>query len=391
MPDFEDDECGTNLLIVAPDFGGRTPEQAMRFVAESVTWHLWPKLISRGRKKPMAIDISWNGESVAVPDPSERPPLHGFAQAFKTLLAGESDDETPLGTRIDKINCQRPKTCVGDLVTVPLVQRDRVAVDDGHSDEVDSPNPAAMIGDVCHHVALLRSPELVVEYLEGPVPPEGGTEWAGVFRCAPEHDGRFATAEPPTHDSWSPELLPKGPDRTVVNVGLREIRRALEKRWSPRPSEAEQPAASTAVIADELAHLVRTTEALGKGRATARSSPGTRSAGAKVEVVSAGPIRFGSGHATKADILVRHRSGSAGTRLHITCGVALDGSASDPDLDPELTLVSATWSGTTVALSGREATVDLEEASPTNVEVIVSRSASISVLFDLQVDPIELP
>ena len=31
----------------------------------------------------MDIHVGWNGEPVTIPKPEDRPPLHGFAQAFK--------------------------------------------------------------------------------------------------------------------------------------------------------------------------------------------------------------------------------------------------------------------------------------------------------------------
>jgi hypothetical protein len=228
MPPFEEDDYGTNILVVDPDLGGRTPEQMMRFIAESVTWHLWPKMMDRGQGPPMEISVAWNGHPIAVPAPRDRPPLHGFVQAFQALL-----DDIPQGRRADGvertvIRCLRPQADVGDLVTIPLVARARVEVDDGHepSEPEGPPSPAAISG-VCHHVALMRTPELVVTYMPGPTPSDTGTEWAGVFRSRAEMDAHFAAAEPPSHDSWRPELIPKGRAKTLVKVGLSRIREVL--------------------------------------------------------------------------------------------------------------------------------------------------------------------
>lgn len=390
MPPFDEGEMGTNLLVLAPDLGGRTPEQAMRFIAESVTWHLWPKMMRRGRRRPMEITVGWNGEAVEIPDPAERPPLHGFAQAFRAMLDGLDGQEQPAGTRHDTIRCQRPNTEVGDLVTVPLVQRRRADVDDGHDPEQpDSPEAAAILTGPCHHVALFRAPELVVDYLEGPPPPEGGTEWAGVFRCRPDHDARFAAAEPPTHDSWRPELLPKGPDRTIVNVGLREIRKALQDRWAPAPGAEDGPVASTARVADDLSHLVRTTEGLGKGR-----PPGPGGAGggsprrARVDILRAGPVLHGTEVATAVRVKVSPQPGSRSTLLHVACGAALDGVASDLNLDPALTLVSADVGDRTTTLAGMAAVVEVPGGDTCEVEIVAARSPDTTVLFDIQPEPV---
>ncbi|HMJ77120.1 MAG TPA: hypothetical protein VK507_14175 [Iamia sp.] len=386
MPTFEGEELGTNILVVAPDLGGRTPEQAMRFIAESVTWHLWPKMMSRDGEVPMKIYVGWNGEELTIPEPANRPPLHGFAQAFRAMLDGHGNTDEPAGTRHDLIGSRRPKTVAGDLVTVPLVQRPRVEVDDGHDPtDADSPVAAAMIDGPCHHVALFRSPELVVEYLEGPPPPEGGTEWAGVFRCRPEHDAAFALSEPPTHDSWSPELLPKGRDRTVVNVGLREIRKALQNRWTPSPGAEQAAVSSTARIADGLAHLVRTTEGMGRGRP--ERSGGGGGGGARqprVAILSSGPAVVGTGLATRVSLEVTPQAGSNGTRLHVTCGAALDGSAIDADLDPDLVLLSADVDGRSRFLSGRVAEIEVPGTRRAVVEIIAARGPDTTVLFDIQ-------
>lgn len=388
MPEFARGETGTNILIVAPDLGGRHPEQAMNFIAESVTWHLWPKLMpGRERTVPMTIDISWNGDSIAIPRPEDRPPLHGFAQAFRAVLDGELVKDVP-GLKVEQINSQRPRAHVGTLATVPLIHRQRVFVDDGHDPEdPDSPRPAAAIVDACHHVALLRTPELVVDYLEGPPPPEGGTEWAGVFRAEDRQDKHFAQSEPPTHDSWNPELLPKGPGRTIVNVGLREIRLALENRWAARKKASHADVASTALIADELAHLVGSVDGRGQGRRRKEpliSGPGV--ARPKVDFIYSGPIELEGELATLARVRVTPAPASEATHLHIGVAAALDGSSGDSDLDPSLTLVGATVDGVPTELRGHSQTLTVHDRSAVDVELIVRRGPDTTVLFDLEAE-----
>ena len=389
MPTFEDGELGTNLLIVNPNLGGRTLEQAMTFIAESVTWHLWPKRMELNGNLAMDIAVSCNGESVKIPEPEDRPPLHGFAQAFRVLHEDLTNDQLPPGAKQFEIRAARPKTHIGSLVTVPLVQRDRVPVDDGHDPESpESPEPAAMITGAAHHVALLRTPELVVDYLEGPAPIDSGLEWAGVFQCADEHDHRFALAEPPTHDSWQPELLPKGQDKTIVNVALREIRNALETQWAAPQGNEYPQVTSTAQVADSLAHLVRSTDGRGPGRKPGRKgTPSTP--GARIQIGRAHPLLHEDRPATLVEATVSPRKSSAGTRVHISVGVALDGTASDDSLDPSLQLVSASWNGDSVDLAGTTGTIDLTGSGEQNVEILVTRGQHTSVLFDLNAEPLD--
>jgi hypothetical protein len=386
MPEFESDELGTNILVVAPDMGGRSAQQAMTFIAESVTWHLWPKLMTGRGHRSMDISVSLDGGTIPIPRPEDRPPLHGFAQAFQAILDGGSGSRSPAGLRIEQLHCQRPRTVVGDLVTVPLIHRERVVPDDGSDPEdPDSPAPAAAVRGVCHHVALLRTPELVIEYLEGPAPPEGGTEWAGVFRARDEHDSYFATAEPPTHDTWNPSLLPKSQGRTIVNVGIREIKAALERRWLQRRRPTYEDATSTALIADELAHIVRSIDAKGPGRRRRESTqrpPST--ANPKIDIVSSGPIQLDGYLGTVAKVRVTPAPGSTGTRLHVKVASALDGSVADDQLDPLLALVEARFVDGALKFTGTSHEIDLEQAEQVELDLVVRRGPETTVLFDLQ-------
>ncbi len=387
MPVFEGQDTGTNILVVAPDLGGRSAEQAMRFVAESVTWHLWPKLTPRRGKQPMDIYVTWNGDPVSIPQPQDRPPLHGFAQAYQALLDKDVPDST-LGLRLDEIRCGRPRADIGALATVPLIHRDRASVDDGSDPEDDeAPRPAAAITGVCHHVALLRTPELVVDYLEGPPPPEGGTEWAGVFRANDEHDEHFAASEPPTHDSWNPELLPKSPGRTIVTVGLREIKAALENRWAPRKAPRHADVASTALVADELAHLVGVIDGRGKGRrrkVILPPKPGL--ARPKIDFTFSTPIELADGLGTLARLQVSPAPVSKGTSLRFSVAAALDGSAADTKLDPELSFVEVRIAGETVVVDGISGHLTLDNAGPFEVELVARRGPETTVLFDLEAE-----
>lgn len=390
MPEFENGEFGTNILVLDPDLGHRTPQQAMTYLAEAVTWNLWPKLMEHGRRRAMMeVNVSWEGEDVPVPDPTDRPPLHGFAQAFRALLDKEAVGRRPDGLERTTIMCQRPLVEVGDLVTVPLVARPRADVDDGHDpSNSESPGPAAAVTGVCHHVALMRTPELIVDYLPGPSPVDGGTEWAAVFRSRDEVDKHFAAAEPPTHDSWQPDLLPRSQGKTIVKVGLERIRATLDTRWgTPADAKAESVAGSTAVVADDLAHLVRGFAGTGSGRIprTETGSPQAPSS-ARVEFVRTGVELIQGLPSTVADLLVHHKRATAGTRLHIIAGVALDGSASDATLDPDLALVSVHVDGARIPVSGHRTVIDVPHAG-SKVRVYVARSEDTSVSLDVRAEP----
>jgi hypothetical protein len=384
MPAIGKHETGTNVMIVAPDFGGRTYSQAMSFIVESILWHLWPKLIERAGVAPMRISIDWNGTEIPLPPLETRPPLHAFAQAFRALLRDiDLESAEAVGLRKETVNCKRPKVLTGDLVSVAAVQRARVPVDDGHrEDDVDSPRPAASIVGPSHHIALMRAPELVVTYLTGPVPPEGGIEWAAVFRCRPELDAQFALAEPPTHDSWNPDLLPRGQDRTIVNVTLREIWEAMERRWQPAEPSGSGDPMSVARIADDLAHLVHSQPASGPGRVRGGGTPAPPRRKAGVDVKSAKPVCAEGSPATRVVMQVTPTSGSERTVVRISVAAALDGVRGSTEVDPDLQVAAITGEAVTSILDGTAAEVTVSGSKRAEFEILIRRGPDTTVLID---------
>jgi hypothetical protein len=62
--------------------------------------------------------------------------------------------------------------------------------------------------------------------------PDDRIWYTGVFRVLPERDQTFASAEPPTHDAWSPDDLDDR-DRSIVRTTLRKIDEQLNRQASP--------------------------------------------------------------------------------------------------------------------------------------------------------------
>lgn len=390
MPEFTDDEFGTNILILAPDFGGRTPRQGMTFIAESVLWHLWPKMISFEDSSAMTFTISWDEDAIPIPTPEDRPPLHAFVRAFRELRPNQPSEQQPAGLRRHLVARERPRTIVGDLVTVPFVAQQRARVDDGHDlEDPDSPGSASPFTDrACHHVVLLRTPELVVEYHEGPPSPEGGMEWAGVFRVRDEHDSVFAQAEPATHDSWQPEQLKDRTERSIVSKSLRDIRNIVAGSWGTAKTAPPTASSSTAIVADALAHLLGPVGGQGKGQPEppVPTSGAARTRVAKVELLSSGPQLSDGSPATFVRLRVTPRPSATSTRISVEIGVALDGSTSDPSLDEQLRLVSSTIDNHSLPLEGRRAFVTIPGNSPREVLLLATRSSYSSILWNVHVE-----
>ncbi|CAM5708693.1 hypothetical protein STENM327S_03496 [Streptomyces tendae] len=48
LKSFGADETGTSLIVVDPNLDELTPTDAVDYLAETITWHLWPKMIAVG-------------------------------------------------------------------------------------------------------------------------------------------------------------------------------------------------------------------------------------------------------------------------------------------------------------------------------------------------------
>lgn len=268
FPSFADDETGTSIMVIDPNLGDRDPDEAMRFLADAITWNLWPKMVRLNNRLPMRFSVSWNGEPVPIPDPEEFPPLHGFVQALKGVRTHEEPFRRDDGLEVFDIRGQRPNRRLGRLslytfVTKPRPLRER---GDREDDEETEATSAAPFTGNAHHVALMRTPELVVTYLPGPELPDTTVEWGGVFVCDRDLDSAFAASEPPAHDDWQPSLVVEKSDRRAVNVALREIRETVKSRVALAEGPARPGTASVARIADALAGLVVGIAGTGPGR-----------------------------------------------------------------------------------------------------------------------------
>jgi hypothetical protein len=201
---FGETETGTTIVVVDPILDGREPDDAADFMAETIAWHLWPKMLGSSEDAaPMRFSVTCEGTHHRVPDPRKTWPLSLFVAAYEAL-----DGEA--GATLE---CFRPKKVLGKL---GLVKRT--------APPAEPTEVTRLVGveQAVHHVCLMRQPELVVTYRPGPKPPSEFQHYAGVFRAASELDQAFSDAEPPTHDDWNPQSLDY-PYSTYVNTAFRRI------------------------------------------------------------------------------------------------------------------------------------------------------------------------
>jgi hypothetical protein len=384
FPEFADDETGTTLMILDPDLGERTEQQAATFLAESILWNLWPKMLERDGMRPMRVTMTWGGDYVPISDPADRPPLDGFARAYRAILDGvSSDSPESIGLQLEVVGLRAPRLETGDLAYAAMRVRDRPQVDDGHDpDDDESPPPAAPIVGSCHHVAFLRTPELVVTYEEHARPASGSIEWAGVFRCRPDVDSFFAESEPPTHDQWDHGRLPaRSTPKRVVKVTKEKIRDLLDRRWAPEDAGDKLRPSSVARVANDLGDLVFSQRGLGPGQQRS-SRAGSRPQAGSVKIAAASVILLDGEPATRFVLTVTPAPNARSSRLAITAGVSLDGrEQTKAELDPDLSLREMRGELTVVERNRTSALIDVESDGPGEVELDVRRGPDTSVLL----------
>lgn len=215
-------DLGTTVLIIAPSITIETSDgtdATMDFIAEAVAWNFWPRMIDTpgGAQHTMKFSIADNGKKVRIPSPRTHPQLRGFVEAMDRLRQepeAKVADEFIIDSEVRSL---RPARKLGRLV----IKKDPVAP----ADLPDRPVPlgAQRTKASVHHVALMRAPELVVTYLEGPVPLAGRIGYSGVFKSALDIDEAFKAAEPPTHDDWVARSVHDRQARSFVNIAFERI------------------------------------------------------------------------------------------------------------------------------------------------------------------------
>lgn len=208
---FEPAESGTTLVVIDPDLEDfEDQEAAAAHLAETIAWQLWPIMLPERGANRLLPDVVASGRSFPVPDPSRLYPLRMFVAAYRRM---KSEGATVLESRNPRQRLGR--FALERSVVVPMAPG---------AGSLAS-NFAGVEGDP-HHVCLMRSPELVVRYHEGPTTASVNSVYAGVFRADDALDEVFAAAEPPTHDHWVYEQL-SGHERTFVSVTFRRLREQL--------------------------------------------------------------------------------------------------------------------------------------------------------------------
>lgn len=314
-------DTGTSILVLAPRLSGERLSDALGEVQETLLWYFWPKLIDSGAGRKMHFELETDGTVVPLPSPEEFPPLDLFVEAYRSLKA-----DGP-GTQL--ITSERPSRLLGRLNIRRGFRNPRKYL---------VPRPDSIIPQTSAHIAVMRPVELVLRYIQGTALPSDNHEWAGLFICDddPIVEQAFADAEPAAHDDWIPDMLPKGPAKTFVNVALKRLKdAAVSYAFPPGPrvsGAGDQP--SLARAADRLGEILPTSPGTASGCARNRSSKSARRP-YSVEEPSFVKLREGEkGPEAVFETRVTNISERA-VRIRAVPGLVLDGEISDVSIGPD--------------------------------------------------------
>ncbi|UDL05225.1 hypothetical protein [Marinobacter sp. CA1] len=207
------EERGTSIMILDPlfmRFEDTDPRVTAGLIAETLLWFFWPRLLETQHSPPsLNLAVEFEGEEVSVPRPQDYPPLNLFARAMRKIKDNEEDSQQVYSPRYNQV--------LGDLAIHKGPRAERTPI---------VPENKSIIPKQCAHIAVMRPVELVVRYFEGDPFSNANAEWAGVFVAGndEEVEEAFASAEPPSHDDWLPNMLPKGKHQSYVNIALRRIK-----------------------------------------------------------------------------------------------------------------------------------------------------------------------
>lgn len=333
MPGIPKRKRGTTILILQPVFNGRTPNQTMNLIIESLLWYFWPKMLPLDPGQPsMEFKVSWSGEELPIPTPEEYAPLQGFIRAMNNLKNNKSGAD-PFNM-VHKIQCGNPVKELGYLSLQRFPRRMRKYLDTGMIDDEDNNGPSP-IKEFSHHVAFMRQPELVVKYVSGPPLPSDHLEYAGVFKTVEEVNDIFAEAEPPTHDDWIEDTLANPNHRTFIRVAHRRIRDFVREFAVPSvPSNSLGELEPLGAFSKEMGALLPAQIGPGAGPLGHKPGPtpkrkkggGNSKPRASVNLQGAGELVVHDGQpALKLSFKIEHAKGSKGTVIRAEARTLLDG------------------------------------------------------------------
>lgn len=370
FPERGDERSGTSIMILDFETEGEDLRMAGHRVVEALLWNFWPRMM-RGvpDSRRFVCRVEVEGTEIVVPAPEDLAPFDLFCKAMRAAR-----DRT--GNDLRLIESQRPAKLLGTLAIGKGLRSQRrplVAND-------------SLVPSVVHHIALMRPVELVVKYLEGSPLPDERLEWAGVFLANSEDEVEraFADSEPPAHDDWIPDNLPKGNAKRYVNIALTKLRAiaaemgitALARPVGPNPGPP------LARLAGRLGAILEDVGGDGAGRRRPTGGGGgARPLRARATRPVFNRLEFGeAGRIAVFTTEVSLGSGRSGATLAASASIAIEGTGAsriDDDIAQPTVLSikpvdgGAAAEGSLLSLAGREGRFELRVLVPEDYAVTV--------------------
>jgi hypothetical protein len=370
---------GTSIMIL----GFQTDEGDLTAtgnrIIETLLWNFWPRMMRDApAKHRFACRVMVEDQELPVPAPEEFAPFDLLCKAMSAARAGKGND-------VRRIESQRPQKILGTLAIEKGLRSPRR--------HLTADEDVRLVPGQMHHIALMRPVELVVKYLEGNPLPDARLEWAGVFIASNEHEVEqaFADAEPPAHDDWVPDNLPKGNGKRYVNIALRRLKEvASEMGMEPisrRPGDGSGP--PLARLAERLGAVLENVGGDGAGR---RRGSGGSGGGRPSRARASRPVfqRLEAGDTGRIAVFlteVTQDTRRSGAKLVATASVAVEGTtlgSTDDNLGrPDILSVrwldgEAETAGNTLDLGGREGRIEIRIRVPDDCAV----TADVDVLAE---------
>lgn len=301
LPPFVDDETGTNIMILSPQFGSSldTDHQlAATCIAEAMTIWFWPRMLGSGDQEgKLTFNVECDGESIAVPDPLKAVPFRIYAHALKNLVAfRDRGNEAQSPNVVKEVSSKKPAVRLGylSLVLAPRRARGPFAIASREDEEpiikdhsfADQADESRDEGALCHHVAFVRSPGQVIKYARYKTYPVPEMEYAGIFLVdGSERDDRppgdveaaFSAAEPPTHHDWEADEPEDEWHQRYVRIAKRTLSTMVDEFVSlGRPSLVADGQDALGAVSANLGELL---SARGTGASMPRKEKQTGTGG----------------------------------------------------------------------------------------------------------------
>ena len=261
---FGEAESGTDIVIIAADLGSvvgdqdgstRTLDQAAEFLGSSILWHLWPKFKADDDDRYMRFRVTVEGRELELPSPEEIDELRGFVEALEDVRSGIG---VPYARTV------APKHAGSfSLKLLPARRSDAQPIVEAARPLTGSP----------HHVARMRTPELVVDYFPTAVHPDARLAYCAVFKSSLEADAAFALSEPPTHDAWIARGL-TGANMGVVQGLTRFLNREVAEVVAPKTAPPAGASRGMGELSARLGMLIPTSDVQQEGRTDSSNRSG---------------------------------------------------------------------------------------------------------------------